>query len=77
MLRYVNDAPVSVDFNTMLNIHDIVEVGGTYRTDNAYAGLVNFKISKKLIVGYVYEMSSRAELARARNTNELLLSFEF
>lgn len=77
MLRYVNDAPSSMDFNTMLNIHDIVEFGGTYRTDNAYAGLVNFKISKKLLIGYVYEMSGRAELARARNTNELLLSFEF
>ena len=77
MLRYVNDAPSSMDFNTMLNIHDIFEFGGTYRTDNAYAGLVNFKISKKLLIGYVYEMSGRAELARARNTNELLLSFEF
>lgn len=76
-LRYVNSAPVSMDFNTMLNVNDVVEFGGTYRTDKAYAGLVNFKISKKLIVGYAYEMSTRAELARARNTSEFLLNFEF
>jgi type IX secretion system PorP/SprF family membrane protein len=76
-LRYVNSAPVSMDFNTMLNIDDVVEFGGTYRTDKAYAGLVNFKISKKLILGYAYEMSTRAELARARKTSEFLLSFEF
>lgn len=76
-LRYVNSAPVSMDFNTMLNVNDVVEFGGTYRTDKAYAGLINFKISKKLILGYAYEMSTRAELARARNTSEFLLNFEF
>ena len=75
--RYVNDAPASMDINTMLNINDVVEFGATYRTDQAYAGLLNFKISKKLIIGYVYEMSARAQLARARNTSELLLRFEF
>lgn len=76
-LRYVSGAPVSIDFNTMLNVDDIVEFGGTYRTDKAYAGLINFKINQKLIIGYVYEMSTRPELARAKNTSELMLSFEF
>jgi type IX secretion system PorP/SprF family membrane protein len=76
-LRYVNSAPVSIDFNTMLNVDDIVEFGGTYRTDKAYAALINFKISKKLIIGYVYERSTRPELARAKNTSELLMRFEF
>lgn len=76
-LRYVNGAPVSMDFNTMLNLDDAVELGGTYRTDKAYTGMINFKISKKLIIGYAYEVSSRAELARAKNTSELMLNFEF
>ena len=76
-LRYVSGAPVSIDLNTMLNVDDIVEFGGTYRTDKAYAGLINFKINQKLIIGYVYEMSTRPELARAKNTSEILLSFEF
>ncbi len=76
-LRYVNSSPVSIDFNTMLNVDDIFEFGGTYRTDKAYAGMVNFKINNKLIIGYVYEVSTRAELARAKNTSELMLNFEF
>lgn len=76
-LRYVNSAPVSMDFNTMLNVNDVVEFGGSYRTDKAYAGLINFKIRKKLIIGYAYEMSTRPELARARNTSEFMLNFLF
>lgn len=75
-LRYVNNAPVSIDFNTVLNVDDLVEFGGTYRSDKAFSGMVNFKISKKLIIGYVYEVSTRVELARARNTSELLLRYE-
>lgn len=76
-LRYVNDAPISMDFNTMFNFNDIIELGATYRTDNTFAGLVNLKINKRLTLGYANETSSKTQLARARNTSEFLLSFEF
>ena len=58
MLRYVNGSPVSVDLNTMLKLQQYVEVGGMYRTDKTYAGIVNFTISKKLMAGYAYEANS-------------------
>ena len=88
MLRYVNGAPMSVDFSTLLNIHQYVDLGATYRTDNAqttgkylpintYAGIFNLYISKKFTVGYMYEMSTRKELASAMNTNEFLVRFKF
>lgn len=76
-LRYVNAAPISMDFNTMFNFNDILELGGTYRTDNTFAGLINVKINNRLIIGYVNETSTKTNLARARNTSEFLLSFEF
>ena len=76
-LRYVNDAPISMDFNTMFNFNDILELGGTYRTDKTFAGLFNIKISKKLTLGYAYEANSKNQIARAKNTSEFLLSFEF
>jgi type IX secretion system PorP/SprF family membrane protein len=88
MLRYVNGAPMSVDFSTLLNIHKYVDLGATYRTDNAqttgkylpintYAGIFNLYISKKFTVGYMYEMSTRKQLASAMNTNEFLVRFKF
>lgn len=76
-LRYVNDAPISMDFNTMFNFSDIIELGATYRTDNTFAGLVNLKINKRLTLGYANETSSKTQLARAKNTSEFILSFEF
>ncbi|RAJ15699.1 PorP/SprF family type IX secretion system membrane protein [Arenibacter echinorum] len=77
MGRYVSGAPVSVDFNAMLSFDDNFGMGGSYRTDGAFAGLVNFSIKKRLLIGYAYEVSTRSELASAKNTNEFLLRFLF
>ncbi len=79
MLRYVNGAPATVDFNTMLQIQDYLEVGGMYRTTDAYAGIINFTISKRFVVGYAYEaqITNVDALRGAGNTNEFLLKFKF
>lgn len=76
MLRYVNGAPVSFDFNTMLKIQDYVEIGGMYRTSKAYAGIVDFTISKRFMVGYAYETAG-GEIKGAGNSNEFFLRFKF
>jgi type IX secretion system PorP/SprF family membrane protein len=77
MLRYVNGAPVSVDFTTMLQIDKTFELGGMIRTDKAYAAMATVLISNRLLFGFAYEMSTQPTLASARNTNEILLQFKF
>ena len=77
MLRYVNGAPVSIDFTTMLQIDKTFELGGMYRTDKAYAAMATVVISKRLLFGFAYEMSTQPTLAAAKNTNEILLQFRF
>lgn len=77
MMRYVNGSPVSLDLNTMLSFDDKFGLGGTYRTDEAYAAIASVTINKKMTFGFAYEMSTRAELARAKNTNEILFKFKF
>ena len=76
-MRYVSGAPVSVDLTTMLQIDKTFELGAMYRTDKAYAAMATVVISKRLLFGYAYEMSTRPALASARNTNEILLQFRF
>ena len=77
MLRYVNGAPVSVDFTTILQIEKNLEIGGMYRTDKAYAAMCTIRLSKRFLFGFAYEMSTHPTLASARNTNEILLQFKF
>ena len=77
MARYTSAAPISVDLSTMLMINNNFEVGGMYRTDQAVAAMASITLSKKLVVGFAYEVSSRAELATAKSTNEIVVQFKF
>lgn len=76
MTRYVSGAPLSLDINTMLQIDEFLEIGGTYRIDKAFAGIAGLTISKLLTIGYAYEVSTRREMASAGNTNEFFLRFK-
>jgi type IX secretion system PorP/SprF family membrane protein len=76
MIRYVDGAPMSVDLNTMLKIQEFFEIGGGYRTDQAFIGMVSFLIDERLKLGFAYENSTRATLANASNTFEFFMSFK-
>lgn len=77
LARMVKGAPTSLDINTYLELFSRFELGATYRTDEAVAGMFNFFINKRLILGYVYETSTRDALAEAKNTNEFFIQFRF
>ena len=77
MMRYVNGAPLSVDLNLMLQIEEFLEIGGSYRVDNAYAAMAGITISKHLTFGYAYETNTGKVMASAKNSNEFFLRFKF
>jgi type IX secretion system PorP/SprF family membrane protein len=76
MIRYVDGAPVSIDLNSMLSIQETFEIGGGYRTDQAFIAMASILISKRLKFGFAYEKSTRATLANASNTYELFMRFK-
>jgi type IX secretion system PorP/SprF family membrane protein len=77
MMRYVNGSPLSVDINLMLQIEKFLEIGGSYRVDNAYAAIAGLTISDHLTLGYAYETNIGKILASAKNSNEFFLRFKF
>ena len=77
MMRYVNGSPLSVDINLMLQIEKFLEIGGSYRVDNAYAAIAGLTISDHLTLGYAYETSIGKVMASARQSNEFFLRFKF
>lgn len=77
MMRYVKEAPVSVDFTAMFEIEKIFSIGAMYRTDQAFGVIMDFTLNKCLLIGYSYEWSTRSILGRDNNTYELLLKYKF
>ncbi len=55
MARGVKGAPLSVDVNANVLLYDRLEAGVGYRFDKSITGLVNFKITPALRIGYAYD----------------------
>ena len=77
LLRYVNSAPVSIDYNLSMSFFKAFEVGAVYRSNDAIGGIARINISKNLLFGYAYEASTRSDLSSQMNTHEFLLKYKF
>ena len=75
MIRYVDAAELSADFNAMVVLPKYIEVGASYRTDQTVGAMLNVKFGQYFTLGYVYEVAAEKQLASANNTSEFLLRF--
>jgi type IX secretion system PorP/SprF family membrane protein len=55
LVRAVKNAPVMLDVSLNILCYNRVEAGVAYRLDDAVSGMVNFKITKDLTIGYAYD----------------------
>lgn len=77
MARYVGGIPLAVDFTAAASYKDRFELGVTYRTENAFAGLALFGVSDWFSVGYAYDNSIKRDLDNiGTSTHEFLLLFK-
>jgi type IX secretion system PorP/SprF family membrane protein len=80
LTRYVKGAPLSIDLNAMMDYNSIFELGFMYRSavnsTSIFGTKAIVKISNRLYIGYGYELGI-SKLAKAGNSNELFLQFNF
>jgi type IX secretion system PorP/SprF family membrane protein len=77
LMRYVNSAPVSIDYNLSMSFLKAFEIGTVYRSNDAIGGIARINISKNLLFGYAYEATTRSDLSSRMNTHEFLLKYKF
>ncbi|MFC6997201.1 PorP/SprF family type IX secretion system membrane protein [Rufibacter roseus] len=76
IVKFTEGAPVQVDLNTNVWLHNFLGLGASYRTNNSLVGLVEMQLSKQFRVGYAYDLPM-SELSRyTANTHELMLRFD-
>ena len=69
-------APTSFDVNLNVLFYDRFEIGGSYRLDDSFSGLVNFAITPSLRIGYAYD-SVTSDIKRfAPASHEFMLLFD-
>ena len=76
MLRYVENAPLSIDLTLALNYNEIFEFGAAYRWSEGLAGYFLINLANDIYIGYGYEASLESALATTNNgTHEIFIKF--
>lgn len=77
MLKAVSGAPLQADFNTNVWLKDIIGIGASYRTGDAFVGMLELQANESLKVGYAYDVTISPLKYYNNGTHEILLRYEF
>lgn len=77
LFRYVNASPLSVDLTGMFEFNGNFDLGAAYRIDESISGMVLFKASKSMRIGYAYESSLQSSIQNLDiGTHEIMLNLK-
>ncbi len=77
MVKMVSGAPIETDINLNVWLKDILGFGGSYRTGDAFVGMVELQATPNLRIGYAYDVPFNPLKYFTRGSNELMLRYEF
>lgn len=73
MFKYVKPAPLGIDVSTKIAFRDKFWIGGAYRKDDSFSGLLGFNLGSLFNVGYSYDFTTSALNTVSRGTHEIVL----
>ncbi|WLD23997.1 type IX secretion system membrane protein PorP/SprF [Flavobacterium dauae] len=76
LLKAVNGAPLQADITANFLIQDKFTIGGAYRLDAAWSGLVGYQITDGLFIGYSYDGETTKLANYSNGSHEVFLRFE-
>lgn len=77
LLKYVKNAPVSIDFGSTFLFYDRLWLGAIYRVGDSFAGLFQIQITNQLKIGYSYDLPINQLGAFNNGTHEVMINFDF
>jgi type IX secretion system PorP/SprF family membrane protein len=77
MVKYVAGAPLPVqyDLNIKMQYRDQLWLGGGYRVNEGYSGMLGLNVANTFNVSYAYDYSTTILNTASRGTHELILGF--
>jgi type IX secretion system PorP/SprF family membrane protein len=73
MLKLVINAPVTFDINASVVFYDKFLVGLNYRFNESIGVNANFKVGKKWIIGYAYDLPTNALAFQQWGSHEIMV----
>lgn len=76
MLKSAFNAPTSLDVSANVLFFDKLELGATYRLEDAVGAMVNFAITPELRIGYAYDYTTSELDVVSSGSHEIMLLFD-
>ncbi len=76
MAKAVKGAPISLDITANVMYNDKIEFGIGYRFGDAISGLVNFRATPELRVGYAYDYTTSNLSTYSSGSHEILILYD-
>lgn len=77
VVKQVVGSPITFDISANALVYDRFEVGASYRYQDAFVGLLGFKITPDLRIGYAYDFSLSDLKSTSNGSHEIMLLFDF
>lgn len=55
LVKYMTDAPISIDVNARVNFQDLLWVGASYRNEDSFSALLGINFTPSIFLGYSYD----------------------
>lgn len=76
LTKFISGAPIQLDLTANFMFNEKFIIGGAYRWDAAASVLAGFQISKKILIGYSYDMDTTKLANYNSGSHELFLRYE-
>jgi type IX secretion system PorP/SprF family membrane protein len=76
MIKMVSGAPIETDINLNVWLKDLLGFGASYRTGDAFVGMVELQATSNLRFGYAYDMPFNPLKYFTKGSHELMLRYE-
>ncbi|MGI9542868.1 MAG: PorP/SprF family type IX secretion system membrane protein [Cyclobacteriaceae bacterium] len=78
LVKAVEGAPLQIDLNANLLIHDVVWLGLSHRSMADWAALLELQINQNFRLGYAYDFVNITELSKVQaGSHEIMLNYNF
>lgn len=77
LLKYVVNAPVSIDANASFLLMNKLWLGATYRHADAVGAIVQFQFTDQFKIGYSYDFTTSELRNHSNGSHEVTLSYDF
>ena len=77
MVKAVSGAPVVADFGAHVLLSEVLWLGGSYRTSDSWAAVLQIQMNKQMRLGYSYDYTLTELNQFTSGTHEITLGFDF